>query len=362
MKLEIGKVIQELRKDRSITQEQLANSVGVSVPAVSKWESGQAYPDITLLPAIARYFNTSIDYLLKYEVDLSNEEVMAIIKECARKFEESSLDEGVALCEQYLYKYPKNLFLKLRIAVLYMTYISKADDEEAVEELAIKAIRLLQMSNQSDDIEIRQSSNYLLGTLYTLINDAQKAEEALGRIPQKLINSEDMLVPLYIKQKRFSEAKKILQTNMYSRLVHIGVALSSFAQIATAEGEPEFGEELLQLQRQLIQLFKLGPVNELNNNLELTQFYARKLDANMTLYYAGEIIKNLQDLNDLFLPDIFKDHPLFSHVRLKEPVQSVRYFKETLSNLFENSSDFDFLRNEPQFQRILEQLHTIWSK
>lgn len=362
MKLEIGRVIHELRKDMSVTQEQLANSVGVSVPAVSKWESGQAYPDITLLPSIARYFNTTIDYLLKYEIDLSNEEVMKIINKCASRFEDSSLKEAVAMCEQYLYKYPNNLFLKLRIAVLYMTYIGRAKDETALEELAIKAIRLLELSNQSEDIEIRQSSNYLLGTLYTLINDPQKAEEALGRIPQKLINPEDMLVPLYIRQERFSEAKKLLQTNMYSRIQHVGQALSSFSQIKLEEGDPEFSEALLQLQRQLIQLFKLSPANELNNNLELTQFYAKQSDSYKTLYYAGEIIKNLQELSSSHLTDMFKDHPLFSYVELQELTQSASYYKNSLSKLFETSPDFDFLRDEPLFQRFLKQLHTIWSK
>ncbi|MCC3869924.1 helix-turn-helix domain-containing protein [Terrisporobacter mayombei] len=66
MKLEIGQVIYKLRKEKNITQEALAKTVGVSVAAVSKWESNNSYPDIALLPSIARFFNTSIDKLLNY--------------------------------------------------------------------------------------------------------------------------------------------------------------------------------------------------------------------------------------------------------------------------------------------------------
>lgn len=51
----IGEVVYKLRKEKGITQEQLANFIGVSTAAVSKWESGTSYPDITLLPAIATF-------------------------------------------------------------------------------------------------------------------------------------------------------------------------------------------------------------------------------------------------------------------------------------------------------------------
>ena len=91
-RLPIGKVIYSMRKERGATQEDLAQSVGVSVPAVSKWESSQAYPDISLLPSIARYFNTTIDQLLDFELDIADDDVTALMKTCGQVFE----DEGVA--------------------------------------------------------------------------------------------------------------------------------------------------------------------------------------------------------------------------------------------------------------------------
>ena len=60
----IAKNISELRKAKGVTQEQLANSLGVSFQAVSKWENGISVPDTLLLPQIAEYFNVSVDYLL----------------------------------------------------------------------------------------------------------------------------------------------------------------------------------------------------------------------------------------------------------------------------------------------------------
>ncbi len=52
--MKLGEIIREKRRELSLTQEQLADLLGVSAPAVHKWEKGTTYPDITTLPALAR--------------------------------------------------------------------------------------------------------------------------------------------------------------------------------------------------------------------------------------------------------------------------------------------------------------------
>ncbi len=64
MELNFGENIKRLRKSRDLTQEALADELGVSAQSVSKWECGYGYPDITQLPAIANFFGVSIDELL----------------------------------------------------------------------------------------------------------------------------------------------------------------------------------------------------------------------------------------------------------------------------------------------------------
>ena len=86
MDLRIGSVIQRLRKLKGLTQEQLADSIGVSKAAVSKWESGSTYPDITLLSPIARLLGTTVDGLLEFEENLSKNEIDEILMKCSNKF------------------------------------------------------------------------------------------------------------------------------------------------------------------------------------------------------------------------------------------------------------------------------------
>jgi two-component system chemotaxis response regulator CheY len=64
MNIEVGKKIYELRKSKDMTQEKLASEMGVSVAAVSKWETGNSVPDIFMICSIADFFNISTDELL----------------------------------------------------------------------------------------------------------------------------------------------------------------------------------------------------------------------------------------------------------------------------------------------------------
>ena len=76
-----GENIIRLRKDKGVTQEQMADFLGVTKASVSKWETKQSMPDISLLPIIASYFDVSIDDLLGYEPKLTVEEIEKIYGE-----------------------------------------------------------------------------------------------------------------------------------------------------------------------------------------------------------------------------------------------------------------------------------------
>ena len=63
----LGKRIAELRRQRGLTQDQLAEAMNVSPQAVSKWENDLSCPDITMLPGLADYFHVTIDFLMRGE-------------------------------------------------------------------------------------------------------------------------------------------------------------------------------------------------------------------------------------------------------------------------------------------------------
>lgn len=84
--MEFGEKLQELRKQKGLTQEELAQSLYVSRTAISKWESGRGFPNIESLKAISSFFSVSLDGLL------SGEEVLAVAENEHKQKESTLLD------------------------------------------------------------------------------------------------------------------------------------------------------------------------------------------------------------------------------------------------------------------------------
>lgn len=99
--MELNEKLQELRKQKGLTQEQLAQVLIVSRTAVSKWESGRGYPNIESLKAIAKFFGVTIDELL------SGEELLIIAEEDTKKKEKNfrNLVFGLLDCSTALFFY-----------------------------------------------------------------------------------------------------------------------------------------------------------------------------------------------------------------------------------------------------------------
>ncbi len=80
MKIRIGENIKRLRKAKGVTQEQIAEVLGISVTAVSKWERNETYPDITLLFPLAHYFEVTLDELMGYDGERVQAEINEVLE------------------------------------------------------------------------------------------------------------------------------------------------------------------------------------------------------------------------------------------------------------------------------------------
>ena len=117
MKLIISEKIKKLRKDHDLTQEELAAVLGVSPQSISKWECGDGYPDITLLPAIANYFEITVDELIGNDEISAKEDIQNHYFNVIGSLDH---DEHLELSLRYNKKYPRNW----RIATTLMHEIS----------------------------------------------------------------------------------------------------------------------------------------------------------------------------------------------------------------------------------------------
>ena len=117
MNLLIGENIKRMRRNRNLTQEEMAAHLGISFQSVSKWERGDGYPDITMLPALANYFGISVDELL----GMSEIAKKAQYDEINRMWDENNKkglhSENVALMRQSLKTFPNNALLLVQLSL-----------------------------------------------------------------------------------------------------------------------------------------------------------------------------------------------------------------------------------------------------
>lgn len=116
MQKNFSEVFKNLRKKREMTQEQIAEVLGVSCQAVSKWETNSSYPDISLLPIIADYFGVSVDCLIGHDIGKKFEEINEACAKAKEMIKEKRYMEAIPPLREMLIKHPGNEKLMYQLA------------------------------------------------------------------------------------------------------------------------------------------------------------------------------------------------------------------------------------------------------
>jgi transcriptional regulator with XRE-family HTH domain len=131
MNIYIAENLKKLRKAKDITQDELAESLGVSYQSVSKWERGDCFPDISLLPCLANYFGVSTDELLGMDKICDQEKIFYIFKTVHEYEEMSKYSEAISLLRDSIKVYPNNYSFLSELA-LVLTNVSIIDDKDDI--------------------------------------------------------------------------------------------------------------------------------------------------------------------------------------------------------------------------------------
>jgi len=135
--MKINQIMKEKRKELELTQEKIADFLGVSTSAVNKWEKGNSYPDITLLPSLARLLKVDLNTLLSFQEDLTEKEIGNISIEIVNKIkEDDGYDAGFELAMQKIQEYPNcdRLIGILALTLEGALIINGFDNKEKYEE------------------------------------------------------------------------------------------------------------------------------------------------------------------------------------------------------------------------------------
>jgi len=355
MELMIGKVIAEARRSKGLTQEGLASAVGVTSAAVSKWETAASYPDITLLPPLARALGLTLDELLNFHGQPSKDEVEEIIGRLSKVFDTQGYSAGMSACEETLKEYPSCGLLKMNIGGLYVRYISMALEGESDADGIMDAIcqRLSSLLEQAEE-EVHEPSELQAARLLRIsslimLGRYDEAEQLLDSLPEDpQLDSDAMYISLYMSKGDLDKAERLSEKMLLRSVTNAGTVLTSLCGVASKQGDMERARKFADTYIALTELF--GMDNSSGIYLQL-QLAVKENDigraAKLTQQYVDARLVSTYD---------YSNNPFFSllQTRIPSPTMLTAMNQVLLRSL--ESESFRSLRGEPQFEDAVSRL------
>ena len=303
MEMMLAENIRRFRKERSLTQEQLSEVLGVTAGAVYKWEAKLSVPDLDLIMEMADFFDTSVDVLLGYEMkDNGLETTVKRLQEYRRRKDKTGLMEA----EKALKKYPHSFDIVRECAALYRGFGVELKDKELYRRALELQERSLLLIGQNTDPEISEQTIYgNMATTYLGLDETDKAiellkahnagglynheigrilamsdrteeaapflSEALAKTLSNLINTVTGYMNVFVSREDFASAEAILhwgietllglrkenKANFFDKVNSAMLAALAFTQLKQGRSDEACGS--LRKARELAEFFDASP-------------------------------------------------------------------------------------------------------
>ena len=217
MELPIGQTIRRLRRERDLTQEEMAAHLGISFQAISKWERGDGYPDVTMLPALAHYFGVSVDELLGASETEKRAQYDEINQTWAENNRNGRHDENVVIMRRSLKAFPNDPLLLVQLS----TSLEKLDGtpEEKRRHLLESIAVQEQILRYGEDSEVRGATMYNICHAYWKAGERGKALAQAKKLPNLYKARENALV-YFLEGEEKRQAAREAVTPLAWAVVH----------------------------------------------------------------------------------------------------------------------------------------------
>lgn len=360
----IGEVIRKYRKEKNMTQEDMAERLGVTAPAVNKWEKGNSYPDIMLLAPIARLLDISLDTLLSFQAELTEEQINGILLELDQKLDTEPYRETFTWITNKIETYPNCDRLLLHSTIMLdarrLLYDTEKDEDanrslqsggetknrdEIQAEYDAFILKNYRKALESEDAAIRDLAADSLFGWYLRKDDYEKAEECLSYFSASYPDQERKKAVVCRKTGRRDEAYKILEGILFRNYTENSSLFHELYSMALEENDTARATAMVEKQRSLTRVFEMGKYREASAGLELA--VCRK-DAEETIRIAGELLENVENLY------CFTESDLYRHMVFKEPKEGFfENLKENLKKNFREDAALVFLKDDERWKMLV---------
>lgn len=342
--MSLGKVIRKYRKIRNLTQEEMAKRLGVTAPAVNKWENENSYPDITLLVPIARLLGISLDVLMSFHEDLTMEEINKIVREADLKLKEEPYDEAFQWAKKTLEQYPNCERLILNIAIIFdVQRIGQDGSEEAEYDEYFCSLYERVLNSKDETIRIG-AADCLVG-FYRRKKQYDKAEKYLEYFSMQNPEKKRKQAQIYAETGRIKEAYKAYEELLYSDYQRTSMELYGMYLLALQDNDRKRAHKLVEKQKELARCFEMGKYYEISSGLELATL---EKDSDTVVALMEEMLSCVEQIGE------FRKAPLYEHMDFKEVSEEfVAEIKGNLLKCFRDEESYGFLKDNEKWQRLV---------
>ena len=341
--MKIKQIIKEKRKQLGLTQENIAEYLGVSTPAVSKWENGTTYPDITLLPGLARLLKTDLNTLMSFTEEMSEVEINNVVTKVQSIIQEDGVEQGFQFALEQVRAFPtcENLIYSLGVFLQPSLELQPIDQQNKYrEELAKLYFRI----RNSENIEIKKEAISYLFYLYCKKREYDKATALLSDYPD---DTKLMMAHLYQQKKEYEPSCVLLEHRMLEIAVELQSILVSLTQIALSEKRSADAEKLACIQEQIAKQFGILECTAYTAQLECA---VNEKDVERCTQVLSLILSSMEEKWNI------SSSALYQHLNLSdENIENLP--QQLLSSMIEQlllDDDTSFLKENLAFQSLMQ--------
>ncbi|MDO5425744.1 MAG: helix-turn-helix transcriptional regulator [Eubacteriales bacterium] len=342
--MKIGENIRKYRKEKGLTQEEMAGFLGVTAPAVNKWERGVSLPDITMVAPIARLLGVTTDTLLSCREELTDLEIGQILETVSEKMQEGDYDAAFSWAMKKTQEYPDCEKLTMQLCPIldsYRAILAVPDPERYTDRIWQMYQRLLK---SADSAIVQQAAS---SCFYFCLNrgEYEKAEEVLSVMPEKSLEWKQGKARLCEKKGDFETAYRLEEELAFAGYLQINGAFNGIYGIAEKDGDIARQRFITEKQEQLAKVMEIGKYHEVYLKFEPAM---ERKDREEALQVLEGMVQDVPDMQT------FRRSKLYEHMAFSDAKMDSLVFM--LRKMLENEKETDFLREDPRFQEILKEL------
>ena len=198
-----GETLKKIRKQKDMTQEQLAEYLNISPQSVSKWETNLTLPDITMIPILANIFDVSADVLLGIDIDVKEKRIQEIKANALEYTNEGYKEKALEILRGGLKEYPNSYLIMLDI--MQNLWLTIKRTEEGNKEALYFGEKILAECN---DDNCRHQAIYCLCEIYSKNGENEKAEKLAMKMPYAHVSRNELLTTIYTGDKKHKQIRQ----------------------------------------------------------------------------------------------------------------------------------------------------------